>query len=115
MERPTTPTTNAVDLSGSDGFIQNSLTRNPKVFKGMIEYAKEALPANSSSSGRPIRNSQALELPGPEYFCIMQRWGPFSTRVHLEMDMFVRRLVALQVQLLSTVVAHGKKPVANMQ
>lgn len=116
---PTTAqATSALDLSGSDGFIQNSMAKYRADFTDMVNLAQdiidkstsEDLQPSGSSTGRQTRSSQQrsvnqpLELPGPEYFCIMQEWGPFSTKEDEFMDLFIRRLIALQLQLLSNAV-----------
>ncbi len=89
----------AIDLSGSDAFVRNSMDRLPVEFNEMVKIAADAL---GKSGGRHTRAKIPLELLDPEHFCVMQQWGPFFTNNHQHMDLFLRRLIALQVQLLST-------------
>ncbi len=70
-------------------------------FYVMLNTAAEHLPRPGSSS-RPARANRSVDLLGPEHFCFMQQWGPFRINEHEEMDLFLRRLIALQVQLLET-------------
>ena len=44
---------------------------------------------------RPTRATGSVDLLGPEHFCFMHEWGPFRINKHLEMDLFLRRLIAL--------------------
>ncbi len=99
---PTARTTaDAVDLSGSDAFIRNSMDRVPDEFDEMVGAAEDYLPPPGGGA-RQVRATRSFKTLGPEHFCIMQHWGPFSTNNGEHMDLFLRRLIALQVQLLST-------------
>ncbi|POS72917.1 hypothetical protein DHEL01_v208694 [Diaporthe helianthi] len=85
-------------LSGSEGFVSMAQDAAPDRFAAMMNVAKEArgAPRGSTRTSR----GPGLELPGPEYFCIMQQWGPYKTGDAATMDFFIRRLIGLQVQLL---------------
>ncbi|KAG8167627.1 hypothetical protein KVR01_003316 [Diaporthe batatas] len=87
------------DLAGSEGFVSLAQEADPGRFDDMMAKAEEARGARPRST-RASRGP-SLELPGPEYFCIMQQWGPYKTEDAAAMDNFIRRLIGLQVQLLS--------------
>ncbi|AEO64018.1 uncharacterized protein THITE_2109690 [Thermothielavioides terrestris NRRL 8126] len=93
----------AVDLAGSDAFVKTAAAAFPDEFETMISDAAEFI----KTPGGGVRQTRArpLELLGPEDFCIMQQWGPFLVNDRHCMDLFLRRLIALQVQLLSTATA----------
>jgi hypothetical protein len=85
----------AADLSGSDAFVWNSTFANPEEFQSMVRRAAAPLPPPGA------RQAQSRKLLDPDHFCFMHQWGPFRLHKSDEMDLFLRRLIALQVELLS--------------
>ncbi|KAH6634647.1 hypothetical protein B0J18DRAFT_442424 [Chaetomium sp. MPI-SDFR-AT-0129] len=81
-----------MDLAGSDAFVRNS----------MAARAAQFLPAKKSKGPYQTRAQKELKLLDHDHFCFMHQWGPFLTRSDVDMELLIRRLVALQVQLLST-------------
>lgn len=96
----------AKDLAGSDACIRNieatplALAQHNK----RLATAVELLPADSPKgpTTRQTRAQKELKLLGHDHFCYMHEWGPFDTTSEDDMDLFLRRMVALQIQLLST-------------
>lgn len=91
-----------MDLAGSDAFVWNSTAAAPEEFNKRTEAAAKFLPADKPKDTRQTRAQKELKLLGHDHFCFMHQWGPFSTKSDDDMNLLFRRLVALQVQLLST-------------
>jgi hypothetical protein len=86
----------AADLFGSDAFIWNSAFATLEEFQKMVRRAAGPLPPPGA------RQAQARKLLDANHFCFMHQWGPFRLNKSDEMELLLRRLIALQVQLLST-------------
>ncbi|KAH8777857.1 hypothetical protein F5883DRAFT_409148 [Diaporthe sp. PMI_573] len=85
------------DLAGSEGFVSLAKEINPERFQQMMQNANNAKKGEGSTR---TSRGPSIELPGSEYFCIMQQWGPYKSGDAAHMDFFIRRLIGLQVQLL---------------
>jgi hypothetical protein len=85
----------AADLSGSEAFVWNSAFATHGEFHRMVRRAAAHLPPPEA------RQAQSRKLLDPDHFCFMHQWGPFRLDKSHEMDLFLRRLIALQVELLS--------------
>lgn len=85
------------DLAGSEGFVSLAKETNPERFQQMMQNANNAKKGEGSTR---TSRGPSIELPGSEYFCIMQQWGPYKSGDAAHMDFFIRRLIGLQVQLL---------------
>lgn len=84
------------DLAGSPGFVSLADEACRERFDEMMEIADEAKIEKGSTRASRGRN---LKLPGPEYFCVMNQWGPYKTGDAAHMDFFVRRMIGLHVEL----------------
>lgn len=84
------------DLAGSPGFVSLANTASGNRFGEMMRNANKIKNENSSTRGS---RGRSLELPGPEYFCIMHQWGPYKTEDAGHMDFFIRRMIGLHVEL----------------
>jgi hypothetical protein len=60
--------------------------------RGVAEYLPPA----------EARQVQTKKLLDHDHFCFMHQWGPFHIGDHQEMGLLLRRLITLQVQLLSS-------------
>lgn len=93
---PTPRTTDGeTDLSGSEAFVWNSAFATYEEFQRMVRRAAGPLPPPGA------RQAQSRKLLDPDHFCFMHQWGPFRLDKSDQMDLFLRHLIALQVELLS--------------
>jgi hypothetical protein len=90
--RPDSQSPDVIELAGSEGFVQNSIAmaETEKRFEDMMSKASKVLNLPGGVKSTRATSVPQLELPGPEYFCIMQQFGSFSTERHENMDLFLR-------------------------
>lgn len=91
------------DLAGSPGFVSLADEACYERFDEMMEIANaKKIEEDSTRASR----GRSLQMPGPEYFCMMHQWGPYKTGDAAHMDFFVRRMIGLHVQLVQNWPAH---------
>lgn len=85
------------DLAGSPGFVSLANKFSHGRFEKMMQKANNIKTEKNSkrASRRP-----SPKLPGSEYFCVMNQWGPYKTGDAAHMDFFVRRMIGLHLELL---------------